>query len=277
MLLKWAGGKSWLTRNHPYIFHNEESLFSRSLTHPSIEYKKYIDPFLGGGAVFKHLQPNESLISDVNKELIAFYQCLKSTPEKLFNEVANHFKFHCEDYYYETRDTVQKKNILIAARFLYLNYTCFNGIYRVNSSNKFNVPIGDNDKFHYSLEDFKKHSKALKNAKIKNQDFKDTIYESEAGDLLYIDPPYVTQSNNSTFDMYSSKIFSWQDQIELSVLLEDKRKEGVHIIISNINDIEIINLYPIRNGWKHTMLDRANSLAYRPKGKKYKEIVISNI
>ena len=94
---------------------------------------------------------------------------------------------------------------------------------------------------------------------------------------MYIDPPYTNQSNKDTFDKYSAKVFTWDDQVELSELLALKKKDGVNIIISNINEKEIINLYPESNGWNHTALDRANIMAYRPEGKKYKEVVISNI
>tara|TARA_B110000977_G_scaffold104707_1_gene136626 strand:+ start:5062 stop:5904 length:843 start_codon:yes stop_codon:yes gene_type:complete len=279
MLLKWAGGKTWLTKNHPYIFHSKDSFNSRALKHPSIEFKRYIDPFLGGGAVFKYLKPDKAILSDINSELISFYQQLQSNPEALYYLVIEHFKIHSEKQYYVTRKNNPKDldSINVAARFLYLNYTCYNGIYRVNLKNQFNVPIGDKTDFHYSLEDFITHSKTLKNAEIYNQDFRETISQSGRGDLMYIDPPYTNQSNKDTFDKYSAKVFTWNDQVELSQLLALKKKDGVNIIISNINEKEIINLYPESNGWNHKALDRANIMAYRPEGKKYREILISNI
>tara|TARA_B100001093_G_C26611878_1_gene920588 strand:- start:55 stop:888 length:834 start_codon:yes stop_codon:yes gene_type:complete len=277
MLLKWAGGKAWLTRNHPYVFHSKESLLSNDSKQHSVKYNRYIDPFVGGGAVFKHLQPSKSLISDINEELITYYKCLQSSPTELFNEVKSHFKNHSKDYYYQTRKEIKINKLEASARFLYLNYTCFNGIYRVNKKNEFNVPIGDNSNFHYELKDFKNYSKLLRNTKIKLQDFRETIAEAKKGDLLYVDPPYVTKSKKSTFDKYSPKVFSWQDQDDLSSLLYEKSKEGVSIVLSNINDTEIVNIYPISKGWSHKPIDRANSLAYRPQAKKYKEIIISNL
>ena len=279
MLLKWAGGKSWLTKNHPYVFHSKLPDVNQRLKYPSIEFKKYIDPFLGGGAVFKYLKPDNAILSDINEELISFYQQLKTNPEALYDLVIEHFKIHSEKQYYVTRKNNPKDldSINVAARFLYLNYTCYNGIYRVNQKNEFNVPIGDKTDFHYSLQDFIRHSKTLKNTEIFNQDFRETISQSSRDDLMYIDPPYTNQSNKDTFDKYSAKVFTWDDQVELSELLAHKKKDGVNIVISNINEKEIINLYPESNGWNHTALDRANIMAYRPEGKKYKEIVISNI
>lgn len=276
MLVKWAGGKTWLTKNHPYVFHNKESLKNEDTNPKSIEFNRYIDPFLGGGAVFRYLEPSKSILSDVNEELIAFYKCLKLVPEELYNEVKSYFNNHSKEYYYYTRSTLEKKELKIAARFLYLNYTCYNGIYRVNKSNLFNVPIGDRSVYHYRLEDFVSKSNLLQQSDIKTQDFRKTISEAKQNDLLYIDPPYVTK-NNKTFNKYSPKVFSWKDQVDLSMLLQLKHDEGVNIIISNINDSEIRDLYSLSKGWKHKPINRANILTYKPTGKKYKEIVISNI
>lgn len=277
MLLKWAGGKAWLVNNHPYVFHSNESYETRSLKYKSIKFKRYIDPFLGGGAVFKYLEPDQSIISDVNEEMITFYNCLKSSPEALYKEVIKHFKKHSRTYYYEVRKTLKKDELGIAARFLYLNYTCYNGIYRVNQKNEFNVPIGDKKGFHYVIDDFIRNSAKLKNAKIKLQDFRDTISLSRKDDLLYVDPPYTTKINKSAFTSYSAKNFSWKDQEDLSLLLNQKNSQGVKIIISNINDKDIRKLYSSSKGWVHRPIDRANSLALRQKGKRYKEIIISNI
>ena len=276
MLIKWAGGKSWLTKNHPYVFHSKESIKNEDIDHKSIEFNRYIDPFLGGGAVFRYLKPSKSILSDVNEELIAFYKCLKLVPEELYNEVKIYFSNHSKEYYYSTRATLEKEELKIAARFLYLNYTCYNGIYRVNQSNLFNVPIGDRSSYHYQLEDFISKSKLLSESEIKIQDFRKTILEAKHNDLLYIDPPYVTKKNK-TFNKYSPKVFSWDDQVDLSILLQLKHDEGVNIVISNINDSEIRDLYSVSKGWSHKPLNRANILTYKATEKKYKEIIISNI
>ncbi len=279
MLLKWAGGKSWLTKNYKQIFHSEESLTSRAFNnYPSIEYRKYIEPFLGGGAVFKYLKPeNKSILSDINDELIGFYNCLKHRPKELYLSTQIHMKSHCEDYYYQIR---AKNNLTDetkrASRFLYLNRTCYNGIYRVNSQNEFNVPMGDSKDFNVTEEEFIKYSKMLSKAEIKNEDFRISINRAEKNDLIFVDPPYVTKSNESTFDMYSANQFNWNAQEELSQILEIKNKEGSLIIVTNINDKDICNLYDKKNGWFHQPINRANVMAYNADGKKYKEVVIKN-
>jgi len=280
VFLKWAGGKSWLTKNHPQVFHSNESLNTTAfLNYPSIEYNRYIEPFLGGGAVFKYLKPkNTSLLSDINSDLIGFYNCLKQNPNELYFYTQEHMKRHCKDYYYETRannglvDSIQK-----AARFLYLNRTCYNGIYRVNSKNEFNVPIGDSKDFNVTKEEFIKYSQLLSNAEIINEDFRVSIKNALKDDLIFVDPPYVTKTNQSSFDMYSANQFDWDAQVELSEILQNKNKEGSHIILTNINDNDICELYDKNNGWKHRPIDRANVMSYDSKGKKYKEIIISNI
>jgi len=279
MIIKWAGGKSWLTKNHPQIFHSETSLRTRAFQNlPSIEFNNYIEPFLGGGAVFKYLRPqNKSILGDINDELICFYNVLKTEPKELYKLITSHMKNHSESYYYTTRENDSlSSEIEVAARFLYLNRTCFNGIYRVNSKNKFNVPIGDSKEFNVTEETFIEYSNLLKNTKIIKQDFKKTISYAKHGDLLYVDPPYVTKSNENTFDMYSANQFNWQSQVELSEILEQKNKEGVHIIASNINDKDISKLFHKKNGWQHIEINRANVMSYDSRGKQYKEIVIKN-
>ena len=279
MLLKWAGGKSWLTKNHPQIFHSEESLTSRAfLNFVSIEYNRYIEPFLGGGAVFKYLKPNNiSILSDINNELIEFYNCLKLNPRELYLSTQEHMKAHCEDYYYEIRSINNLKDqIKKASRFLYLNRTCYNGIYRVNSKNEFNVPIGDSKDFNVSEEKFIKYSELLSNAEIKNEDFRISINRAEKNDLIFVDPPYVTKSNESSFNMYSGNQFNWSAQEELSQILEAKNKKGSHIIVTNINDKDVCGLYDKKHGWKHQPLGRANVMSYNAKGKEYKEIIFKN-
>jgi DNA adenine methylase len=279
VILKWAGGKSWLTKNHPQLFHSEESITSRAFTNqPSIKFKKYIEPFLGGGAVFKYMKPNKkSILADINDELIIFYNELKNHPTKLYKLTKEHMAKHSEDYYYQIRAIDKlESNLERAARFLYLNRTCYNGIYRVNSKNKFNVPIGDSKDFNVDEDQFINYSKLLKNAKIVRQDFRKTIEHASRGDFLFIDPPYVTESNQSSFDMYSANQFNWNDQIELSDILQSKNEDGVNIMVTNINDKDIAKLFRKQDGWNHIALNRANVMSYNAEGKKYKEIVFKN-
>lgn len=277
MLLKWAGGKSWLTKNHPNIFHSEKSLDARSGFKKSVKFNSYVEPFLGSGAVFKYLSPQKkSTLADINSELICFYNSLKTEPEELYSITKEHMKNHSKNYYYTVRSNKYSENIDIAARFLYLNRTCFNGIYRVNSKGEFNVPIGDTKNFSFSKKDFIECSQLLKNCNIVKQDFTVTINEAKKGDLIYADPPYITIDNKSSFNMYSKNQFNWNSQKKLADILESKNKEGVLIIVSNINDKNIKKLFLKKNGWRHLTFNRANVMSYNSGGKEYKEVLFKN-
>jgi len=268
VLLKWAGGKSWLVKNHSEIFHNNEIL----------EFKNYIEPFLGGGAVFKFLKPNNnSILADINDNLICFYLCLQEKPIELYELTMSHIKMHSSSYYYDIRAKHSLKDDLEqAARFLYLNRTCYNGIYRVNRRGEFNVPIGSSKEFNVTEDEFIKYSNLLKNSKILKQDFRETINCAKEGDFIYVDPPYITKSNESAFDMYSKNQFDWNAQIELSKILETKNKDGSYIVVSNIFDKDIVKLFPKKDGWNHIPLNRANVMPYNARGKDYKEIIFKN-
>ena len=146
----------------------------------------------------------------------------------------------------------------------------------MNSQNEFNVPIGDSKDFNISEEEFIKYSKMLAKAVIKNEDFRISIDRAKKNDLIFVDPPYVTKSNESSFDMYSTNQCNWNAQEELSQILETKNKEGSLIIVTNINDKDVCNLYDKKNGWQHKPINRANVMAYNAEGKKYKEVVIKN-
>lgn len=268
MLLKWAGGKTWLVKNYADIFSEHDAALSKR-----INFNTYIEPFVGGGSVLRYLGPKESIIGDINNELITFYKNLRDNPRDLYEQTMFHMNQHSNDYYYETRDAVEKIDLNIAARFLYLNYTCFNGIYRVNQQKKFNVPIGDKKVLHYKIKDFLERSEIIKNTKILNQDFKKTIELAKKDDLIYVDPPYVNNSNKDTFNKYSSDIFTWKDQIELAKALNLKSNIGAKIIVSNIFDDEVLNLY---DGWIKIPAKRGNRLKYHSRGTEYKEIIMKN-
>ena len=117
----------------------------------------------------------------------------------------------------------------------------------MNKKGEFNVPIGDSISFNASEEEFRAYSELLKNSHIVNQDFRITINDAKKGDLIYVDPPYVTKSNESSFDMYSADQFNWNSQKELANILDQKNQEGVNIIVSNINDKNIARLYLKKN------------------------------
>ena len=229
--LKWAGGKSRLIQQYiPY--------FPKS-------YKNYYEPFLGGGAVFFYLQPSTAILTDINAELINTYCCVRDHVEELISLLKEHKIRHDKDYYYSIRNHSGGTEIEKAARIIYLNKTCFNGLYRVNSQGKFNVPLGRYENPNICSEVLlKAASEALSTSKIKQTDFVDVLnYATSSDDFIYFDPPYYPVSETSYFTAYSSYRFAEDQQVKLKDVFEKLAGRGVKVMLSN-SDCEFIrNLY----------------------------------
>jgi DNA adenine methylase len=138
--LKWPGGKRWLISKYAHFF-------PKTL-------QTYIEPFLGSGSVFFHLAPEKALLGDTNQELIGTYSGLRDDPISVEDALVMHEMNHCKDYYYGVRDSRPRTSHMKAARFIYLNRTCFNGIYRVNLNGTFNVPKGSKTEVVFEDDDF---------------------------------------------------------------------------------------------------------------------------
>ncbi|MGR3179399.1 MAG: DNA adenine methylase [Candidatus Anammoxibacter sp.] len=201
--LKWAGGKRWLVKRENQI------------APPS--YKRYIEPFLGGAAVFFSLPEIPYIISDLNPELVNCYNAIKADFREVEKHLRSHQRKHCDDYYYQVRKSQPRKECIKAARFLYLNRTCWNGLYRVNLQGKFNVPRGTKNKVLLDADNFENVAKRLSKGEILCQDFEKTLSLSGEGDFVFIDPPYTVNHNLNGFLKYNEKIFSWADQERLVV------------------------------------------------------------
>lgn len=257
--LKWAGGKRWFVANH------DDLLFEG--------YDRYIEPFLGAGSVFFHLQPDSALLSDSNKELIETYQVLKTRWRKVVEMLEGHQQAHCKEYYYQVREVVPSSKIERAARFIYLNRTCWNGLYRVNLQGKFNVPIGTKTTVLFPDDDFQSISKCLQSAEVTSCDFEESIDKAGQGDFLFVDPPYTVKHNYNGFVKYNEKIFSWADQERLCHALNRARKRGASIVVTNANHESISELY--RKGFDQYEVDRASYISGKPQFRdRYEELVI---
>ena len=229
--LKWAGGKSRLIQQYiPY--------FPKS-------YKNYYEPFLGGGAVFFYLQPSAAILTDINAELINTYCCVRDNVEELIYILKEHKIRHNKDYYYSVRNNSGGTDIEKAARIIYLNKTCFNGLYRVNSQGKFNVPLGRYENPNICSEDLlRAASEALSTSKIKQTDFADVLnYATSSDDFIYFDPPYYPVSETSYFTAYSSYRFAEDQQVKLKDVFEKLAGRGVKVMVSNSDCEFICNLY----------------------------------
>jgi DNA adenine methylase len=217
--LKWAGGKRWLTHSYFHLFPDN--------------YERYIEPFLGGGAIFFRLSPNEAILGDINYELIETYNAIKTNWRKVVELLSSHQKHHSHDYYYEIRSSIPNTKAKRAARFIYLNRTCWNGLFRVNLAGEFNVPIGTKSTVISDEDNFKGWAKILRHAKLLQRDFEILVDEARKNDLLFVDPPYTVTHNLNGFVKYNERLFSWEDQERLFHALCRAKHRGVKIIATN--------------------------------------------
>lgn len=243
--LKWAGGKRWLARS--------------SLFPTPARYGRYVEPFLGGAAVFFHLGPRKAILSDVNRDLIQLYVVMRDEPHKLRVEMEQHQRQHSAKHYYEVRARVPDEEVKAAARTLYLNRTCWNGLYRVNRRGEFNVPIGTKSLVVSADEDFNEYSSMLKRAKLLVADFEETIDICVEGDFLFVDPPYTVRHNKNGFLKYNESMFSWDDQLRLHRALKRAAARRVKIVVTNADHESLRSLY--ERGFRYDKLDRSSVLA----------------
>lgn len=227
--LKWAGGKRWLIANRPDLFQFRE--------------ERYIEPFLGSGAVFFHARPLRAILSDLNPDLVGVYQAIKDSWHLVSNALATHVDKHCSDYYYAIRSQRCADDFAEAARFIYLNRTCWNGLYRVNRKGEFNVPIGTKTSVLLPSDNFGRSAELLKGAELYCRDFEVSIDEAGEDDFLFVDPPYTVKHNLNGFLKYNERIFSWEDQVRLRDALVRADFRGVRILMTNADHDSISELY----------------------------------
>lgn len=227
--LKWAGGKRWLAASHRGLL--------------PIQFDRYFEPFLGGGAVFFALMPRRAVLSDVNERLVDCYKHIKRDPDGFSALMRKHQRAHSQRYYYEMRQKRFRSPLKKAAQFLYLNRTCWNGLYRVNLDGIFNVPIGTKTSVVFEGECFRGYAKAMKGAEFLSCDFEDSISRTRKGDFLFVDPPYTVRHNFNGFAKYNEEIFRWTDQIRLRKALDGAASRGVKILLSNAHHDSILELF----------------------------------
>lgn len=237
--VKWAGGK--------------RQLMSEIMKHKPKTYKKFVEPFVGGGSVFMELQNNKTVINDFNSELINTYIVVRDNVDELIEELEKHKENDSKEYFYTLRQwdrngiLEEKSHVERASRFIYLNKTCFNGLFRVNSQNQFNVPYGNYKNPNIvNKEVLIANSKFLNKSgiKIMNGDFEKAAKTARKGDFVYFDPPYAPLVEDSqNFVGYTLNGFSYEEQVRLRNLFIELDKKGCFVMLSNSSSKLIHELY----------------------------------
>lgn len=228
------------------------------------------------GRFFFHLAPENALLSDINKELINTYVAVRDDVDNVYRHLEIHSKAHNKGYYYEMRERKTRTLYTSAARMIYLNKACFNGIYRVNKQGKFNVPFGTREELFFERNDLISSSQILQNAEIVCQDFEETIDIAEEGDFIFCDPPYAVIDEDNRFVGYNADVFSWADQQRLANALIRAKNRNVKIIMTNVAHEKVIELYSNIEGFTSDIVERQCFIAGLVSGRRvYKELIVS--
>jgi len=226
--LKWAGGKQWLS--------------DRLIRLVPETHHTYFEPFLGGGSLFFAACPKRAILGDINERLIETYLAVRDYPDDIIEALSqwpNEKKV-----YYQIRSSEYSDAALRAAQFIYLNKSCWNGLYRVNKKGRFNVPFGNNRRDIFYSQQILEASGILKNAELKCCDFQELVQIATAGDFVYLDPPYTVLHSKNGFRRYNEKLFSWDDQVRLAETAHVLAKRGCLVLVSNAYNEDLANLYP---------------------------------
>lgn len=257
-LLKWAGGKRWFVHKAAHLLPKE--------------FDRYIEPFLGGGAVYFHLKPQKAILSDINAELINVYLAIQKDWKSVATLLHAHQQLHSKEYYYQVRSRTHHSMYAMAARTLYLNRTCWNGLYRVNLRGEFNVPIGTKTKILEDVDSFPRIAELFQNTTFAVCDFEQSLDRSQEGDFVFVDPPYTVKHNENGFIKYNETLFRWEDQIRLRDAVVRATERGAQVLVLNANHESIVNLY---EGFEQTVLSRSNVLAGKSESRGiYQELAI---
>jgi DNA adenine methylase len=245
--LRWAGGKRWLVPQLPQMLGD-------------LRFNAYHEPFLGGGSAFLGLsQGIPSFLSDLNAELIETYIQVRDDPQGVARELEQHK--YLEEYYYHLRSVELDQPVARAARFIFLNHTSYNGIFRVNLQGKYNVPFGRRTPQIPNERDLLAVSRRLQNAVVYVADFAECLKNVSSGDLVFLDPPYTVSHNYNGFVKYNQKLFSWEDQTRLSTIVDDIKRKQAFYILTNASHPSIAELFD--KGDRRITTSRRNAIGGR--------------
>ena len=267
-ILKWAGGK--------------RQLLSQIIPLVPSDFNRYYEPFVGAGAVLFELHPETAVINDTNTELINVYNVIREHPDELIQVLEDYDARHCKNLYYEIRNLDRDKesfegmpDLEKAARTIYLNRTCFNGLYRVNKSGFFNTPIGRNSAIRIvnkkgilAIHEYLVNSDIV----IMNTDYRKALETVDEGDVVFLDPPYYPTNKNS-FLRYDIRYFGVKAQEELRDICDSLTERGIRFVETNSDCDEIRELY---SGYNQLEVDVRRCINARSDGRRGKELIISN-
>ncbi|MEG1739674.1 MAG: DNA adenine methylase [Bacilli bacterium] len=276
-VLKWVGGK--------------RQLLNEIIPLISTDCSTYVEPFVGGAAVLFKLQPKKAIINDYNEELINVYKTIRDNPEELIEKLKEHeCNKDSEDYFYKirgldrTEEFSELTNVERAARIVYLNKTCYNGLYRVNAAGQFNSPFGKYKNPNIvNATTIRAVSKYFNdnNITINQGDYKESLKGLRKGAFVYLDPPYMPVSNSSSFTGYTDNGFGFKQQSELRDECIKLNKKGIRFLQSNSYCPEIIDLYDLNNDksiFKYIEVKAKRSINSKADGRgEIDEVLIYNV
>ncbi|WP_138309441.1 MULTISPECIES: Dam family site-specific DNA-(adenine-N6)-methyltransferase [unclassified Clostridium] len=265
--VKWAGGK--------------RQLLDRIKARLPKHFNGYMEPFVGGGAVYFGLQPEKAIINDINESLINAYRQIQISPEEFVNVISEHDRKIADagkEYYYKVRELYNDKlmraeyDMELAVLFVFLNKHCFNGLYRVNGSGLFNVPYNNSVKESCSRENILAVSRSLQKVCIKSGDFQDACELAKKDDFIFLDSPYAPL-NPTSFNSYTKEGFDIESHKRVAVVFRELTKRGCYCMLTNHNTELINELYADFN---KTVVDVRRMINSDAKNRVGKEIIITN-
>ncbi|WP_019723432.1 DNA adenine methylase [Enterococcus mundtii] len=261
--LRWAGGKSWLKKHLDTIVGD-------------LHFNNYFEPFLGGASIFLAIQPKKQIfLSDLNEELMNTYCVIRNEPNAVIEELKKYE--NTKDFYYKMREQNFNDEILSAAKFIYLNKTSFNGIYRVNRDGGYNVPYGYRTNYIIEEDNILRVSKLLNGAILETNDFMSISNKIQKNDLVILDPPYTVSHNHNGFISYNQKLFSLEDQYRLNELINLIKKKEAYYILTNAAHEKVYEIFNNKDDLTYP-LTRASLIGGKNANRgKIKEYVFTNI
>lgn len=262
--LRWAGGKS--------------KIVHRLLKYVPVQYGRYWEPFLGAAALFFALSPTKAFLSDLNDDLIECYRQVRDSPQLVARYIRRHASKTCEKYYYQVRDKYNRgrPSAAQAARFIYLNKTSFNGIFRVNLKGEYNVPYGRKERPALpTVDDLCAASDLLHRSVLSAAPYEAALQSNppQEGDFVYLDPPYPPINRTAYFTHYTASRFSWEDQRSVAEVAKTLDRRGVFVMISNTDTRPIRELY---DGWDCHPLPVVRWIAANGTRHRVSELIITN-